>query len=73
MIKINIQQWLSVIVAAFIGTGVGVCVALWFKLPDHTVDVFAFVESAVVSGLQWLRSLLPWASYDCGQTLRTCS
>lgn len=44
------QNWSSVLVAlvaAFIGAGTGACVALWFKLPDHTVDVFAFVESAL--------------------------
>jgi HAMP domain-containing protein len=44
------QNWSSVLVAAFIGVGAGVCVALWFKVPDHTVDVFAFVESAVGIG-----------------------
>ncbi len=54
MTKNNEQIWLSVVVAAFIGVGIGVCVALWFKLPDHTVDVFAFVESALGIGLTGL-------------------
>ncbi len=54
MTKNNEQLWLSVVVAAFIGVGIGVCVALWFKLPDHTVDVFAFVESALGIGLTGL-------------------
>jgi hypothetical protein len=44
MTKNNERIWLSVVVAAFIGVGVGVCIALWFKLPDHTVDVFAFLK-----------------------------
>ncbi len=54
MTKNNEQIWLSVVVAAFIGVGIGVCVALWFNLPDHTVDVFAFVESALGIGLTGL-------------------
>jgi hypothetical protein len=54
MIKINIQKWVSVIVASFIGAGIGVCIGMWFRLPDHTVDVFAFVESALGIGLTGL-------------------
>jgi hypothetical protein len=54
MAKNNEQIWLSVAVAAFVGVGIRVCVALWFKLPDHTVDVFAFVESALGIGLTGL-------------------
>jgi hypothetical protein len=54
MIKINIQKWVSVIVASFIGAGIGLCIGMWFRLPDHTVDVFAFVESALGIGLTGL-------------------
>jgi hypothetical protein len=51
MIKINLVKWLSNLITTFIGTGIGVCVGLWFRLPNHTVDVFSFVESALGIGL----------------------
>jgi len=34
------------LVSSFIGAGIGICIGIWFKLPDHTIDVFSFTESA---------------------------
>lgn len=47
----NIGTLIIVLVAGIVGVGVGTCIALWFKLPDHTVDVFAVVESLMGIGL----------------------
>ncbi len=47
----NIGTLIIVLVAGIVGVGVGTCIALWFKLPDHTVDVFAVVESFMGIGL----------------------
>jgi uncharacterized membrane protein YgaE (UPF0421/DUF939 family) len=41
------SPFLSNCVGSLIGVVVGVLVTLYFKLPDHKVDVFAFVESAL--------------------------
>lgn len=50
MLKIVVKL-LPSIIGPLIGIGIGLCIGLWFKLPDHTVDVFAFVESALGIGL----------------------
>lgn len=46
-----VQKWFPNFIGAILGILVGIGVGLWFKMPDHTVDVFAFVESALGIGL----------------------
>ncbi len=37
--------------AALLGCAAGVCLTLWFRLPDHTVDLLTFTESAFGIGI----------------------
>ncbi|SRR5258708_7032671 len=45
--KKYIGPFLANFTGGLIGVFVGIFITLWFKLPDHKVDVFAFVESAL--------------------------
>lgn len=45
--KKYIGPLLANFIGSLIGVFIGVFIALWFKLPDHKVDVFAFVESSL--------------------------
>jgi hypothetical protein len=42
---------IAVFAAAFLGCAVGVCLTLFAKLPDHTVDLLTFTESAFGIGM----------------------
>lgn len=46
-----VQKWLPNFIGAILGILVGIVIGIWFKMPDHTVDVFAFVEGALGIGL----------------------
>ena len=35
----------------FLGVAVGICVTFWFRLPDHTIDLLTFTESAFGIGM----------------------
>jgi len=46
-----VQKWFPNFIGAILGILVGIGIGLWFKSPDHTVDSFAFVETAMGIGL----------------------